>query len=219
MIEQATLQFLKGLQKNNNREWFLANRLKYEAAKLNFQQFVELELQQIQKFDSSLQELTAKQCVFRINRDVRFSKNKEPYKTNFGASFNKGAKKIMAAGYYFHLAPGASFIGGGLWMPEGADLQKVRQEIDYCFKEFKAILHHKKFTNTFGSLSSEAKLTRPPKGYDLDNPAIEYLKLKSFTAIIPINDKDIVDPAIVRKSGEIFKTISPLIQFLNRAIE
>jgi uncharacterized protein (TIGR02453 family) len=219
MIEQSTLQFLKGLHKNNNREWFLANKVKYETSKNNFLNFVEEVLFEIQKFDTNLNELTAKQCVFRINRDVRFSKNKDPYKNNFGASFSKGAKKIVAAGYYFHLEPGASFIGGGLWMPEAADLQKLRQEVDYCFKEFKGIVSNKKFVKTFGSLSEEAKLTRPPKGYDIENPAIEFLKLKSFTAIIPIKDVDILDKGIVKKTSDIFKTLSPLIQFLNRAID
>jgi uncharacterized protein (TIGR02453 family) len=219
MIEQTTIQFLKGLHKNNNREWFLANKVKYEAAKNNFLAFVETTLNEIRKFDNNLNELTAKQCVFRINRDVRFSKNKDPYKNNFGASFSKGAKKINAAGYYFHLEPGNSFIGGGLWMPEAPDLQKIRQEIDYCFKEFSGIINNKKFANTFGSLSEEAKLTRPPKGYDIDNPAIEFLKLKSFTAIVPIKDTEILDKGIIKKSTDIFKTLSPLVHFLNRSID
>jgi uncharacterized protein (TIGR02453 family) len=219
MIEQTTIQFLKGLHKNNNRKWFLANKVKYEAAKNNFLAFVETTLNEIQKFDNNLNELTAKQCVFRINRDVRFSKNKDPYKNNFGASFSKGAKKINAAGYYFHLEPGNSFIGGGLWMPEAPDLQKIRQEIDYCYKEFSGIINNNKFANTFGSLSEEAKLTRPPKGYDIDNPAIEFLKLKSFTAIVPIKDAEILDKRIIKKSTDIFKTLSPLVHFLNRAID
>ena len=219
MIDQSTLQFLKGLHKNNNREWFLANKVKYEAAKNNFLTLVETTLTEIQKFDNNLDELTPKQCVFRINRDVRFSKNKEPYKNNFGASFSKGAKKINAAGYYFHLEPGNSFIGGGLWMPEAADLQKLRQEIDYCYKEFSSIINNKKFANTFGTLSDEAKLSRPPKGYEIDNPAIEFLKLKSFTAIIPLKDTEILDKGIVKKTTEIFKTLSPLVHFLNRTID
>jgi uncharacterized protein (TIGR02453 family) len=219
MIQQSTLQFLKLLHKNNNREWFLKNKQNYDAAKENFLVFVDEILKGIQKFDPTLNELVPKQCVFRINRDVRFSKNKQPYKNNFGASFSKGAKKINAAGYYFHLEPGASFIGGGLWMPEAPDLQKLRQEIDYSFKEFKSILGNEKFKNTFGSLTTEAKLSRPPKGYDIDNPAIEFLKLKSFTAIVPIADKDIFNENMVKQSLTVFKTLSPLVQFLNRAID
>jgi len=219
MIAASSLQFLKALAKNNNREWFLANKNKYDLAKENYLNFVEEVLSGIVKFDNSLAELNPKQCVFRINRDVRFSKNKDPYKTNFGASFSKGAKKINAAGYYFHLEPGACFIGGGLWMPEANDLQKVRQEIDYCFKEFNGIIQHKQFKNAFTGLSTEVKLARPPKGYDLDNPAIEYLKLKSFTAIASLSDSDVLDKNIVKKSLAIFKTISPLIHFLNRSID
>jgi uncharacterized protein (TIGR02453 family) len=219
MIEQTTVHFLKSLHKNNNREWFLKNKQNYDSAKDNFLTFVDEILKGIQKFDPSLSELVPKQCVFRINRDVRFSKNKEPYKNNFGASFSKGAKKINTAGYYFHLEPGASFIGGGLWMPEAPDLQKIRQEIDYSFKEFKGILGNAKFKNTFGTLSTEAKLSRPPKGYDIENPAIEYLKLKSFTAIVPIADKDLWDVNIVKQSLTVFKTLSPLVHFLNRAID
>ena len=219
MISSATLQFLKALEKNNNRDWFLANKNKYDLAKTNYLNFVEEVLNGILKFDSSLAELNPKQCVFRINRDVRFSKNKEPYKTNFGASFSKGAKKIDTAGYYFHLEPGACFIGGGLWMPQAPDLQKLRQEIDYCYKEFNGILQHKEFKKTFQGLSTDAKLARPPKGYDIDNPAIELLKLKSFTAITSLSDKEVLDPAIVKKTLSIFKTIAPLVHFLNRAIE
>lgn len=219
MISSATLQFLKALEKNNNRDWFLANKNKYDLAKTNYLNFVEEVLNGILKFDSSLAELNPKQCVFRINRDVRFSKNKEPYKTNFGASFSKGAKKIDTAGYYFHLEPGACFIGGGLWMPQAPDLQKLRQEIDYCYKEFNGILQHKEFKKTFQGLSTDAKLARPPKGYDIDNPAIELLKLKSFTAIMPISDKEVLDPTVVKKTLSIFKTIAPLVHFLNRAIE
>lgn len=219
MISTVTLQFLKALEKNNNRDWFLANKNKYDLAKSNYLNFVEEVLNGILKFDSSLAELNPKQCVFRINRDVRFSKNKDPYKTNFGASFSKGAKKIDTAGYYFHLEPGACFIGGGLWMPQAPDLQKLRQEIDYCFKEFNGILQHKEFKKTFQGLSTDAKLARPPKGYDIDNPAIELLKLKSFTAITPLSDKEVLDPAIVKRTLSIFKTIAPLVHFLNRAIE
>lgn len=219
MIQQSTLQFLKALQKNNNRDWFLNNKIKYESAKADFMHFVEVTLEEVKKMDTTLSELAPKQCVFRINRDVRFSQNKAPYKTNFGASFSKGAKKINAAGYYFHLEPGASFIGGGLWMPEAHDLQKLRQEIDYSFKEFSNILSNAKFKNTFGTLSSEAKLVRPPKGYEADNPAIEFLKLKSFTAIVPLTDAQIMDKKLLKESLTVFKTLSPLIHFLNRAID
>ena len=219
MIQQSTLQFLKALAKHNNRDWFLANKAKYDLAKADYLLFVESVLNGIQKTDNTLAELAPKQCVFRINRDVRFSKNKDPYKTNFGASFSKGGKKIQCAGYYFHLEPGASFIGGGLWMPMAPELKKVRQEIDYCFKEFSSVINQKKFQTNFNELDSSNKLVRPPKDYEIDNPAIEYLKLKSFIVSLPITDAELLDKDLVKKVLTTFQAMTPFISFLNRAIE
>ncbi|MEY4456679.1 MAG: hypothetical protein RLY15_943, partial [Bacteroidota bacterium] len=149
MLQSSTIQFLKALKKNNNKEWFDKNRKIYEQAKADYLNFVTILLNEIQGFDTSLMELQPKQCIFRLNRDVRFSKNKDPYKTNFGASFSKGAKKVQSAGYYFHLEPGENFVGGGLWMPMAPDLNKVRQEIDYCYKEFSSILKKPAFKSTY----------------------------------------------------------------------
>ncbi len=218
MIQASTLQFLKALKKNNNREWFEKNRPKYENAKQDYLQFVTEVLDGIKKTDQSLQFLEPKQCVFRIHRDARFSKNKDPYKTNFGASFSLGAKKIDTAGYYFHLEPGACFIGGGFWFPMAPELNKIRQEMDYCFKEFKSIINAKKFKNNYGVLNETDKLVRPPKGYEPNNPAIEYLKLKNFTATMEITDADVLNKNLVKKVISSFEALSPLVHFLNKAI-
>ena len=218
MIQSSTLQFLKALKKNNNREWFEKNRPKYENAKQDYLQFVTEVLDGIKKTDQSLQFLEPKQCVFRIHRDARFSKNKDPYKTNFGASFSLGAKKIDTAGYYFHLEPGACFIGGGFWFPMAPELNKIRQEMDYCFKEFKSIINAKKFKNNYGVLNETDKLVRPPKGYEPNNPAIEYLKLKNFTATMEITDADVLNKNLVKKVISSFEALSPLVHFLNKAI-
>ena len=218
MIQASTLQFLKALKKNNNREWFEKNRPKYENAKQDYLQFVTEVLDGIKKTDQSLQFLEPKQCVFRIHRDARFSKNKDPYKTNFGASFSLGAKKIDTAGYYFHLEPGACFIGGGFWFPMAPELNKIRQEMDYCFKEFKSIINEKKFKNNYGVLNETSKLVRPPKGYEPNNPAIEYLKLKNFTATMDISDADVLNKNLVKKVISSFEALSPLVHFLNKAI-
>src|ERR1700737_4702933 len=128
MLASQTLKFLGGLKKNNNRPWFEAHRIQYEAARIDFSNFIQLVIDAFQKSDPSLKGLTSKDCLFRINRDVRFSKDKSPYKTNFGAIIKPGGKKSIYAGYYFHCSPGTSFAGGGLWMPEVAELKKVRQE-------------------------------------------------------------------------------------------
>ncbi len=219
MLQSSTIQFLKALKKNNNKEWFDKNRKIYEQAKADYLNFVTIMLNEIQGFDTSLMELQPKQCIFRLNRDVRFSKNKDPYKTNFGASFSKGAKKIQTAGYYFHLEPGENFVGGGLWMPMAPDLNKVRQEIDYCYKEFSSILKKPAFKSTYGDMDNSMKLVRPPKGFDVDNPALEYLKLKSFVVTRSIKDTELTDNQLVKNVVKDFKTIAPLVHFLNRAIE
>jgi uncharacterized protein (TIGR02453 family) len=219
MLQSSTIQFLKSLKKNNNREWFEKNRKQYELAKTDYLNFVTNVLNEIQLFDQSLAELEPKKCVFRLNRDVRFSKNKDPYKTNFGASFSKGAKKIQTAGYYFHLEPGENFVGGGLWMPMAPDLNKVRQEIDYCFKEFASILKKPAFKTTYGDMDNSMKLVRPPKGFEIDNQALEYLKLKSFVVTRTIKDTELTDKQLVKNVVKDFKTIAPLVHFLNRAIE
>ena len=219
MIDSSTIQFLTSLKKNNSKEWFDENRQQYTAAKDNYLHFVGGILGRMKKIDTSLADLEPKQCVFRINRDVRFSKNKAPYKTNMGASFSKGGKKVQCAGYYFHLEPGASFIGGGFWMPMAPELNKIRQEIDYGFEAFDKIINKKKFKNSFGSLSESEKLTRPPKGYEAENPAIEILKLKSFIVMTEVKDTELASKELANKVVAHFETMMPLVDFLNKAID
>ncbi len=219
MINPSTIQFLQRLKKNNSKEWFDQNRKQYADAKDNYLGFVVEVLGKMKKIDTSLTDLEPKQCVFRINRDVRFSKNKDPYKTNMGASFSKGGKKVQCAGYYFHLEPGASIIGGGFWMPMAPELNKIRQEIDYNVEEFNKIINKKKFKHCFGSLNESEKLTRPPKGYEGDNPAIEILKLKSFVVMTAVDDAELTGTALVNKVVDHFETMMPLVDFLNKAID
>jgi uncharacterized protein (TIGR02453 family) len=160
--------------------------------------------------------------MFRINRDVRFAKDKSPYKNNFGASINKAGKKaISSAGYYFHLQPGQSFTGGGIWMPQPEDLRKVRQEIDYNLADLKKIIAAKSFKTVYGDLSQEAeyKLSRVPKGYEADNPAAEYLKLKSFIAMTSLADADLTSKDLVKKTIAAFNALQPLVAFINASIE
>lgn len=219
MLQQNTLTFLSNLKKNNHKDWFEKNRNHYEDAKNNFLAFVTEVIALVEKIDPSIVGLEAKKCVFRINRDVRFSKDKSPYKTNMGASISKGGKKIQCAGYYFHLEPNNTFIAGGLWMPPAEQLQKLRQEIDYNFDEFKKIITNKKFVATFKKLDESEKLSRPPKGYNDNNSAIEFLKLKSFIVSTPVSNEDILNKNFSKKLTTHFETIKPLINFINRAIE
>jgi len=221
MLQSTTLKFLQSLKKNNSKEWFDTNRKQYESAKADFAALVDAIIKNLGKKDPSIAGLSAKNCVFRINRDVRFSKNKEPYKTNMGASITAGGKKVMMAGYYFHLEPGGkSFVGGGLYMAEPDKLKKVRQEIDYNWEEFSKIIQDKKFKSIYADLdkSEGMSLVREPKGYEKDNPAINYIKLKSWIALKPITDKQLTENELVKTITDSFEALFPLIDFLNKAL-
>ena len=218
MLETTTIDFLKNLKKNNNKAWFDENRSKYEASKTDFTSLVAQVIKDLSKMDIRYESLEAKKCIFRLNRDVRFSKNKSPYKTNFGASFSIGGKKSGNAGFYFHIEPENNFIGGGIWMPEADTLKKIRQEIDYNFKDFEKIITTKDFIKYYQKLSEDEKLKNPPKGYDKENIAIEYLKLKSFVVGAQLNDNDLIKKDLSKKIHEHFKVLMPFIQFLNQAL-
>ncbi len=221
MIEKSTIDFLKQITKNNRKEWFDANKNKYLAAKGNVDSFVDDVIKSFSLFDKSLANLKAKDCVFRIYRDVRFAKDKRPYKNNMGASINKGGKKAETAGYYLHLEPGKSMIAGGRWMPSSDHLKKIRQEIDYNGKKLHKILSDKNFKKQFGSLDSsdEYKLARPPKGYDKDHKDVELLKLTSYLVWHEFSDKDVLSKNFLKTLTTTAKAMKPLLDFLNTAVD
>lgn len=221
MLQPSTLKFLKDLKKNNNKPWFEKNRKVYEAAKEDFAGFIQQVIEQFGKKDKTIASLKAKDTTFRINRDVRFSKDKSPYKDNMGAYLSRGGKKSIFAGYYFHCLPGKAFIGGGLWMPMPPELSKVRQEIDYNLKDFKKIVTGSKFKSIYGGLSTDAEyvLSRLPKGYEADNPAAEYLKFKSYVALSPLPDADLVSKGLLKKTVAAFEALQPLVEFVNEAMQ
>lgn len=215
---KSLLAFLKNLEKNNNKDWFDANRKTYEDLRKQWLAFTADAIEVVGKFDKDVAMLEPKSCIFRINRDIRFSKNKSPYKNNFGMSLSKGGKRDDFCGYYLHIQPGASFIAGGSYMPMPDKLAAIRQEIDYNAKEFVDIITHKSFKANFGTLSGET-LQRPPKGYEADNPMIQFIKHKSFIAEYKLSDKDLLDPNFSKKMVDLFKAINPLNEFLYRAME
>lgn len=219
MLSSSTISFLRQLKENNNKEWFDLHRKDYEHAKQDYLQFVIAVLDKLKAIDPTLENLEPKKCVFRINRDVRFSKNKDPYKTNMGSFYSKGGKAVECAGYYFHLEPGSCFIGGGYWMPQGPALKNIRSEIDYNLEEFSGILQEKSMKKYFGSLSQEARLSRPPQGYEADNPAMEFLKLKSFTVTAPLADDILTDQKLIAVTIDHFRAMKPLVHFLNRSLD
>jgi uncharacterized protein (TIGR02453 family) len=219
MIEKSTIEFLSKLSKNNTRDWFEKNRPMYEAAKSNFKEFIDGVLISTAKFDPSIKNLESKNCIFRINRDVRFSKNKAPYKDNFGASISPGGKKSFSAGYYIQIQPGASFIAGGMWQPPTPEINAIRQEIDYNAAEFKKIIASKEFKKYFGALSGEDKLKTVPKGYDKTHPEIELLKHRSYIVVHNLKDSEVLSKNFTKHCNSVMKAMLPLNIFLRKACD
>ncbi|HEU4718935.1 MAG TPA: DUF2461 domain-containing protein [Bacteroidia bacterium] len=220
MIKKETLGFLSRLKKNNNRDWFEKNKQLYLDAKENVENTVEEIIAEVRKIDRRIPaELSARKCMFRIYRDIRFSKDKRPYKTNMGAMINPGGKMASVPGYYIHFEPGRTFLAGGIYMPGPAELAKIRQEIDYNFRDFKKIVSDKSFKKYFGELDQDDKLVTTPKGYAKDHPAIEFLKLKSFIVVAEISEKDTLSKNFAKTVAPVFKAMQPLHKFLQQAVD
>ncbi len=220
MSVQKSLIFLEDLKQNNNREWFLANKKRYDEYKHDYHKFIEEMLAAMIPLDDSLKHLTVKDCAFRINRDIRFSKDKTPYKTHLPVWMSAGQKNTNLAGYYIQLEKGASFITGGVHWPESADLKKIRKEIAFFYDDLEKIVSEKEFRNIFGQLDRDENyvLKNAPKDYEKDHPAIEFLKLKCFTATQKINDDMLNHKDLAKELASRLIALKPLIEFLNRAL-
>lgn len=217
MQTENILKFLNGLKKNNTKAWFDKNRKQYETAKTEFLLIVEHTITEVAKFDKSLQFLTAKDCLFRINRDVRFSNDKSPYKTNFGGFIVPEGKKSGLAGYYIHIEPEGSFIAGGIHMPQPDVLKAVREEIYENVNGFKKIINNTDFKKYFGTISG-SKITLAPKGFAKDFQDIDLLKFKEYTVIRQVTDKEVLSPGFMEEIKKTFKVMFPFNQFLNKGI-
>ncbi|RTY93397.1 DUF2461 domain-containing protein [Flavobacterium sp. GT3R68] len=220
MLTKDTLQFLKDLKANNNREWFLANNKRYDIVKKEYHQLIGNFLEMMKPLDSSLEMLEVKNCTFRINRDIRFSKDKSPYKSHLGIWMNTNPSGFNAPGYYIHIEKGASFIAGGFYSPEAPDLKKIRKEIEFFHDDLLEIVNEPNFKKQFDDLdrSESNSLKNAPKGYEKDHPAIDFLKLKSFTVSKKLTDAELIHPDFVRKSAEKLIVVKPLLEFLNRGL-
>ena len=213
------LKFLKDLARHNDRDWFEKNKERYLKAKQGFEDVVGAVLKELIKFDGGLTGLNPKKLPFRIYRDVRFSKDKRPYKTNMGAGFSPNGKLVQEPGYYLHIQPGnKSFIAGGIYMPDAANLSKIRQEIDYNPGGLQKILKAKKFRDLFNDFDDFDKLKTAPKGYPKDHPQIEWLKLKSFIVSRPLTDKQVTGRKFISLVSSGCKTIRPLNDYIREAI-
>jgi uncharacterized protein (TIGR02453 family) len=219
MISKDTFQFLKQLKQNNYKEWFDQNRTAYTTAKKEFETFIDKVILGIAAFDREASQTTAKASIFRINRDVRFSNNKDPYKTNIGAFMAKGGRKGINAGYYIHIEPGNCFLAGGIYMPSGPMLKAIREEIYHSIDEFREIVTHPVFVKHFGNRIGEDPVKSAPRGFPADFPEVEYLKYRSYTVLKNEADTVYQKPSFMDEVITVFHAMEPYNRFLNRAVE
>jgi uncharacterized protein (TIGR02453 family) len=219
MIRIKTFDFLKQLAQNNNREWFNDNKALYEEAREDVIEFTGQVIKELSKLDKDVSpDVDPKKCLMRIYRDIRFSKDKTPYKNNFGIGKMLAKSKTDGIGYYIHIQPGECFAGGGYWMPEASHLKTIRQEVDYNAAELKAIVDAPDFKKLFGDFREQEKLKVMPKGYDPDNENISLIKLKSFAAIHPIKEAELEKADSPKQVAKVLSYITPLNAFLNNAL-
>lgn len=219
MLQKTTFNFLREIAENNNREWFAENKERYEAVKLDLFGLISPLIESLSSIDSRFSgDTPPKKCLLRIYRDVRFSPNKMPYKRHYGIAFDIKGYGPNTPSYYLHLEPGNCFFGAGFWMPESKVLKNIREEIDYSGQEFRDILLAENYKRIF-ILSDEDSLKRAPKGYEIDHPMIEFLKLKSFISIYALKEDDFYKNDIVNKLEIAFKSVQPFILFLRKAVD
>lgn len=211
------MNFLVGLQENNNREWFQANKAWYDEARGEYENFVNALIPGIAGFDETLRFVEAKDCMFRIYRDVRFSKNKEPYKTNFGAWMTQGGRKSSGSGYYFHMEPGQVFLSGGIYMPDPELLKRIRQEIYYNYEEFDGILKSKGFRKYFEGIDEWNKAKLPPRDFPPTFHGLDVLKNKSYTVSYSLEPKALQSKDLLKTCIAVFRAVNPFNEFLRKA--
>ncbi len=223
MINKSTLKFLKDLKLNNSKEWLDEHKQLYENAKNDILTLTSELITSISKFDKTIsnQYLEPKKCITRLNRDLRFSKDKTPYKTDYYIVLNKNGKNSASAFYYLHIEPYNCFVGGGVYNPQPEQLKKIRQEINYAFDEWTALINDKIFKKAFpSSINNSGVLARTPKEFgETTGKASEFLRMKGFYTMEKLSDKEIVSIDTFNKINYYFKTSKPLVDFLNRAID
>lgn len=218
MLSKNLLQFLSDLKENNYKEWFHENKPAYQILRKEFEQFIALTIADIAQFDASVKNVEPKKCIFRINRDVRFSNDKSPYKTNFGGYIVPGGKKAGNAGYYIHIEPGNCFIAGGIYAPSADRLKAVRTEIFENTEDYKNILNDKNFKKHFKGILAEGKLKTAPKGFSKDFEDIDLLRFKHYIVSKNISDDIVTSNKFTDVIHNTFEAAYPLNSFINEAI-
>ncbi|HHU97318.1 MAG: DUF2461 domain-containing protein [Bacteroidota bacterium] len=216
---EQLFNFLAHLQIYNERYWFNEHKGEYERARETFTTLIDALIPPLIELDESIGMVTASECMFRIYRDIRFSPDKTPYKTHMGAFIANGGRKTRQAGYYIHLKPDESFISGGIYSPDAATLESIRNYIYYHPDEIRAILDNKPFKKLFPELSEEDKLKNPPRGYTKECKEIELIKNKHFITYLPLDDDFFMQENVIERLMELFKVQYPFNAFLNKAIQ
>ncbi|MCG8328940.1 MAG: DUF2461 domain-containing protein [Chitinophagales bacterium] len=211
-VSSSSLQFLRDLKENNNRPWFNENKSRYQEAQAEMAALAESLIERMNEHDE-LEPVTGKKSLFRIYRDVRFSKDKSPYKTHLSGSLVR-ATKWRRGGYYFHVEPGASFIGGGFWAPNKEDLLRIRQEIAMDAKPLRKIITAPSFIETFDKLEGD-QLKTAPKGFDRDHPDIDLLRYKQFLLSSSFTDEEVCSHDFVDKMNAAFQNMRPFFDFMS----
>jgi uncharacterized protein (TIGR02453 family) len=211
---KPVLAFINDLERNNDREWFKAHRADYDLARERFEEFVAALISKLARTEP-LGNLDPKDCIFRIHRDMRFSKDKTPYKTHFGAYIAPGGRQSRRMGFYVHIENYGSFFAGGMHHPESKQLAAFREAIDRDATEFKGILSEKSFRSTFGEVEGD-KLKTMPRGYPKDHPEAEILRLKSIVAVRNIDNGQVASSGIVGVAMETFTAMKPFLDYLEK---
>jgi uncharacterized protein (TIGR02453 family) len=212
-ISIQSFEFLRDLKNNNNREWFHANKKRYDTVKANFEETIKELISSVGEFEN-MTGVQVKDCNYRIARDVRFSLNKDPYKTWLSASFSEGGRKSGRMDYYLHIQENESFLGGGMYSPTPEQLAKLRQEIDYNAQELKQIIYNTDFVKVFGEVEGEA-VKSAPKGYSKDHPEIELLRKKQLFFWHKFSNEEVCSPDFIKNVTETCRTLKPFLDFLN----
>ncbi len=215
VIKKESIDFLKKLGKNNNREWFTEHKDLYTNAHNNMIDFAGALLAEMNRHDN-IETVSGKQSLFRIYKDVRFSKDKLPYNTHWNGGFKRATNKLRG-GYYFHIQPGDSFVGGGFWGPEKNDMQRIRQDIDFNYPEWEKMLAGKTLVKTFGGLMGE-QLKSAPRGFAKDHPAIGLLRYQQYLLKHDFTDEEVLSPDFVKNVNDIFKKMRPFLDFMSEIL-
>ncbi|MDP4129830.1 MAG: DUF2461 domain-containing protein [Bacteroidota bacterium] len=215
VIKKESLDFLKTLSKNNNRDWFNNHKDRYLEARDNIIAFTDALLAEMNRHDR-LETSSGKDALFRIYKDVRFSKDKTPYNTHWSGAFKRATRKLRG-GYYFNIKPGSTFLAGGFWGPEPNDMKRIRQDIDLNYKDWRKLLAGKSLFNTFGEMSGE-QLSSAPRGYAKDHPAIDLLRYKQFILKVEFSDKEVVSPRFLYTVNDVFKKMRPFLNYVSEVL-